>query len=206
MAVVALFATATDRFYVQDFAIWPGSTRTVSILLDNEMPYTAFQCDLYLPSGLSVVDGSFALTERKNANHTLSVSAFPDNVYRLMSYSINLKTYSGNSGALVTFEVIASDNIVCPVDVALRNIVFTTAEGVEVIFDDEECMAVLRGDVNGNGTVNMDDLTSLINYLVYANSPINQTGAASCNNADDTTIVNMDDLTSLINFLVFNHW
>ena len=43
----------------------------------------------------------------------------------------------------------------------------------------------VRGDVNGDNNVNMDDLTALINYLVYG-SPINQLGAASCSNADDT--------------------
>ena len=64
---------------------------------------------------------------------------------------------------------------------------------------------VMRGDVNGNGTVNMDDLTALINYLVFQ-SEINFANAAACNNAEDTTTVNMDDLTALINYLVFNQW
>ena len=62
----------------------------------------------------------------------------------------------------------------------------------------------MRGDVNGDGNINMDDLTALINYLVFANAPINIAGAASCSSADDTTIVNMDDLTALINYLVYN--
>ena len=64
---------------------------------------------------------------------------------------------------------------------------------------------VLRGDVNGNGTVNMDDLTALINYLVYG-TEVNVPNSASCNNADDTTNVNMDDLTALINYLVYGNW
>ena len=65
--------------------------------------------------------------------------------------------------------------------------------------------AFIRGDVNGDNNVNMDDLTALINYLVYG-SPINQMGAATCNNPDDTDVVNMDDLTALINYLVYNQW
>ena len=69
----------------------------------------------------------------------------------------------------------------------------------------ENIPAFVRGDVNSNGTVNMDDLTALINYLVY-DSPINQLGAATCNSADDTTVVNMDDLTALINYLVYGNW
>ena len=69
----------------------------------------------------------------------------------------------------------------------------------------ENTPAFVRGDVSSNGTVNMDDLTALINYLVY-DSPINQLGAATCNSADDTTVVNMDDLTALINYLVYGNW
>ena len=54
--VVALGAAATDRFYIEDFTISPGETRTVSILLDNEAEYTAFQSDLYLPEGLTAAN------------------------------------------------------------------------------------------------------------------------------------------------------
>ena len=71
------------------------------------------------------------------------------------------------------------------------------------LFENEP--AYVRGDVNGNGYVNMDDLTALINYLVYGTS-VNQLGAATCNSADDTTVVNMDDLTALINYLVYGNW
>ena len=42
MTVVAvLCAAATDRFYIEDFTIAPGETKTVSILLENEATYTA---------------------------------------------------------------------------------------------------------------------------------------------------------------------
>ena len=59
----------------------------------------------------------------------------------------------------------------------------------------------LRGDVDGNGVVGMDDLTALINYLVYG-TPVNMTGA----DTDLSGGVGMDDLTTLINYLVYGHW
>ena len=61
--------------------------------------------------------------------------------------------------------------------------------------------ASIRGDVDGNGVVGMDDLTALINYLVYGTS-INMTGA----DVDYNGVVGMDDLTGLINYLVYNQW
>ena len=66
--------------------------------------------------------------------------------------------------------------------------------------------ASLRGDVNGEGNVNMDDLTALINYLLTSNSTgINMANAASCDSPSSTT-VSMDDLTALINYLLTNTW
>ena len=65
-------------------------------------------------------------------------------------------------------------------------------------------VTVLRGDVDGNSVVGMDDLTALINYLVFG-TEINMANSAICDALDSTT-VGMDDLTALINYLVFNHW
>lgn len=61
----------------------------------------------------------------------------------------------------------------------------------------------ILGDVNGNGMVNMDDLTALINYLLTDNA----TGIDLENaDVDDSGNVGMDDLTKLINYLLTNHW
>ena len=69
---------------------------------------------------------------------------------------------------------------------------------------------VLRGDVDGNGVVGMDDLTALINYLVGFLGPddINFANAAACDSmtGDASEDVGMDDLTALINYLVYNQW
>ena len=66
--------------------------------------------------------------------------------------------------------------------------------------------ALLRGDVNGNGSVNMDDLTVLNNFLLtYNYDLISYENAAVCDNLNSTT-VGMDDLTALINYLLTNRW
>ena len=61
----------------------------------------------------------------------------------------------------------------------------------------------VRGDVDANGVVGMDDLTALINYLVYGNTEGINLANANCDGYEG---VGMDDLTALINFLVFNTW
>lgn len=199
LGAIAMCVTATDRFYIEDFAILPGETRTVSILLDNEVTYTAFQGDLYLPEGLSTDEVSFDLTERKHSNHTFTVSEFPDGFYRLMSYSVKLKTFSGNNGALVTFDVTASHDFSGPVIITLRNTLFTTEEGEEIPFDVEECTVSLRCDVNCDGDVNIADVTDLIDYLLGSEfSPFNSVAA----DVDCDGIINIADVTALIDLLL----
>lgn len=195
---VTLGATATDHFYIEDFTIAAGETRTVSILLDNETEYTAFQSDVYMPEGLTA--DNFALTDRKHSNHSLTYTALPDGGIRLLSYSVKLKTYSGNSGALVTFNVTASDNFALPATITLRNILFTTAAGVEVPFDDENCtvtapVTVRMGDVNDDGKVDIDDVAALISKVL--GNEVSPFIAAAADLNDDTRI-DVDDVTALI--------
>ena len=198
-AVVALWAAATDRFYIEDFTIAAGETRTVSILLDNETAYTAFQTDLYLPDGLTAEqeDGDyiFSLTARKARDHSLASQPQPNGSIRLMSYSPRINAYSGNSGALVTFNVTAANDFAGPATIGLKNTLFTTTAGREV--------TVMLGDVNGDGVVNVSDATALINYLV------NEGAAAPIvfDNADmnGDGLLNVSDATNLINQLLNSH-
>ena len=63
--------------------------------------------------------------------------------------------------------------------------------------------ASLRGDVNGDGSVNISDVTALIDYLLSGNaSGINLSGA-DCN---QDSSVNISDVTSLIDYLLSGRW
>lgn len=200
--VVALGAAATDRFYIDDFTISTGETVTVSIQLDNETEYTAFQSDIYLPEGLAAAN--FALTARKSSNHSLTATILPDGGIRLLSYSLQLKTYRGNSGALVTFDLTASDDFAGDATIALRNTLFTTEAGVEIPFDNEECQVTLpvegiRGDVNDDGYVTIADVTVLIDYLLGTSVLHFNSGNADVNGNGEITIA---DVSALIDMLL----
>ena len=63
--------------------------------------------------------------------------------------------------------------------------------------------AGVRGDVNGDGSVNISDVTALIDYLLTGNaSGINLSGA----DCDQDSSVNISDVTVLIDYLLSNHW
>lgn len=177
----------------------PGETRTVSILLDNETEYTAFQSDIYLPEGLTV--DNFALIDRKNSNHTFTATELPDGGIRLLSYLLKLKTYSG---ALVTFDVTTSEEFAGEATIALRGTMFTTEAGVEVTFDAEECTVSLPatgllGDVNCDGFVNITDAILFINSILNDDVSAINIGNADVNGDND---INITDIIALINIVL----
>ena len=60
-----------------------------------------------------------------------------------------------------------------------------------------------RGDVNGDGSVNISDVTTLINYLLGETGIEINLAGADCN-ADGS--VNISDATALINYLLGGNW
>ena len=133
--VVAMTATAQDRLYINNFTIAAGETLEVEINLDNTTMFTAFQADIFLPDGLSIGqdDGDylFDLTDRKARNHTVSSQLLSSGVVRILVASQTLKEISGNSGAVVTFNIIADANATGTKTIELRNIVASTPDRVE---------------------------------------------------------------------------
>ncbi|MBO4803202.1 MAG: leucine-rich repeat protein, partial [Muribaculaceae bacterium] len=62
---------------------------------------------------------------------------------------------------------------------------------------------VIRGDVNGDGSVDITDATMLINYLLSGNSTGMNLTAADVN---DDGLVDITDATTLINYLLSGNW
>ena len=199
--VVAMCATAEDRLYIEDLEIAAGETQSMEILLDNETVFTAFQCDIYLPEGLTV--SNFKLTNRKHNSHTLSVTVQPDGAQRLLSYSLQLKPYSGNSGALVTFDLTASQNFIGPAVIALRHVMFSNLNGDEIPLNDEECsvtvpVSVLPGDVDSDGNITIGDVADLIDLLLKGNAAIENCPAADVDGDGHITIGDVADLIDML--------
>lgn len=104
----AVMGDNNDAMNGEDLIIANGETRTVSIALDNEVDYTAFQLDMQLPDGLTAKN--FRLTDRAGS-HALDANVLEDGTQRVMCYSPALSTIDGHKGALLTFDVIAMGDV-----------------------------------------------------------------------------------------------
>ena len=133
-----LSAKAENRFYIDDFIMYTGETKELAINLTNDVAFTGFQADLYLPNGLEVVqeDGDyiFDLTDRKGSDHSISTERQDNGAIRLLCYSLKLKEFSGTSGALVKFSVKASDDFRGDFQINIKDITFSQKDLTEYNF------------------------------------------------------------------------
>ena len=142
-------ATAQDRFYINDFSINPGETKMVEIMLDNPTAFTALQAEIYLPNGLTIEeeDGEylFDLTDRKARNHTISSTTLSNGAIRILIASQTLKEFSGTSGALVTFNIIADESFSGQKMIELKNVLASEANMTEHALPNTSCVVTVEG-------------------------------------------------------------
>lgn len=99
------------------------NSHMVAISLNNDQDYSAFQLDLTLPMGMTASE--FTLTERASSLGII-VKDRGNGKVRVLGYSPDLKTITGNNGALLSFHVDRESEIL------VDNIQLVTPEGFSV--------------------------------------------------------------------------
>ena len=197
-----------------------GQNVTIPVSLNNEGGIFSLQAEVFLPDGVDLVtvEGTERIAEAEIFDFAQDDQFTEGDSLRyrriIVSQTNNNDTSAivGNEGVIYNITFSIPENAEESYPIVLKNIQYSSLSTHTLHYLPDVAStimvaapAILRGDVNDNGYVNMDDLTRLINYLVFG-APINVANSASCNNAEDTTFVNMDDLTALINYLVFDQW
>lgn len=177
----ALSAIANDRLYIKDFEIVAGETKTIALILDNDTAYSAFQTDIYLSSGLEIEqeDGEYIIdlsSERTAKSHVVSTYKRDDGAIRIFVTSQNLATFKGNGGDIAYIQVRATNSFPGSGTVSLKNSIAAEADATRHILADCTAKAselsTLKGDVNGDGEVNIADINAIIDMILSGASNI----------------------------------
>lgn len=153
---------AVNRCYLPDFSISAGQTKTVSLMLDNETPFTAFQADIYLPAGMNIVADSFKVGSRA-ANHSVSAKSFSDGRTRLICSSPDNSLFSGDEGAILEFEVNVNPEFDGTCVIELRNQVCSTANAKEyVLANSTTSVTVINDIVTGLDGYRLSDISVMV--------------------------------------------
>lgn len=107
-------STLDNAIYIENFEAGIGKQVNISIRMKNSGQIRGYQCDLYLPEGMSfALDGNNNPIARISGErttteyHSLTKSVQSDGALRLLCNSSELHYFNGNDGevAQVTVEV-----------------------------------------------------------------------------------------------------
>ena len=119
---------------------WNGC---LSLNLQNERCYTAFQFDLYVPEGSDVT--KMSLNTKRKQGHQLLYNKVKDGHYRVAALSTSNNEFIGKEGELMNILM----NGVSDDEVSVRNIHFFDVKGNDYQFD----------DIEGANTTGLNSLT-----------------------------------------------
>ena len=119
----------SDRLRLDDLAISPGEQRTLTLKLDNAGHYSAMQCDLTLPQGLTLVDGSIAAGASARG-HVTDSRDVTDDAVRTVVYSMSKRQFDSEGNSIVTFTVQADGSLPADAQIAVTNIVLSDDNNV----------------------------------------------------------------------------
>ncbi len=107
-----------------------GDGNRLSLLMEGNGQYAAFQCDLWLPEGMDVMD--VQLNDSRRQGHQLLYNKVGDGHYRVVAISTAANSFRGTGGELLglTLDGFATD------DIRMDNIHFVTTRGDDIAFDD----------------------------------------------------------------------
>lgn len=199
--------------YIEDIESTAGHPVTLSLKMNNTIAPTGFQCDVYLPEGVTAAqdgDGFYLMdisTERTTAKKTdYSNSALqPDGGLRFMCSSTKSYTFSGSEGEVAYLTVnIDPDLEVGSYPLILKNIEISDANSnayrVSYVVTTLKILEYTLGDANNDGNIGVSDFTAIANCIM-GTPPANFVEKAADVNADG--VISVSDLTGEANIILY---
>ena len=191
----------------------PASVVNIPIVMTNTTAVTAFQFDLYLPDGVSVVSAMeddeliYDITfndERAERTHVLAASLQADGALRVVAYSTADAAFVGDAGVVVNVAVLVDKSVAeGSYPVTLRNIRMVKKGASEVLgADHTSALTVyqdaLMGDVNGDGNFTMIDVVMTVNAVLEKEQTGFNANAADLNGDGQITMVDVVGVLQLV--------
>ncbi len=197
-----------NAFVLDDATLRAGRSALLPVALTNENETTAFQCDIYLPEGITLQKtdkGKYDITlaEERKDDHTVTSSLQNDGAIRVVVASLTSSLFAGNSGDLFYLNLQADEDISGELPLSIKNIRISESDGTRHDLHDASCVinvpAFTPADANNDGLVAIDDVVLTINYLLGDVSDSFLFVAADMN-ADNQILI--DDVVQIINCLL----
>lgn len=198
--------------YIESAEALVGQQIRLSLKMNNTIASTGFQCDIYLPEGVTAAqdeDGFYLMdiseerTTTRKTDYSASVMQ-PDGGLRFMCSSTNSFTFSGNEGEVAYLMVDIDPNMEeGTYPLILRNISISDANAHAYHVDYVKTTLTIHtytlGDANNDGGIDVADFTAIANYIM-GTPPASFVDKAADVNVDDE--INVADLTGVANLIL----
>ena len=189
-------------------------------LTNNREDFTAYQFDIILPIDIEMEtdeDGNykFVMGDRNDASHTVMVEKNEDklpsgtkrNRYRFICLSAQNAPIKGTAGKLLGIPLITDADMKPGVyEARLENIIFTQQDGTEneLLTRDfnitlTEAPDFILGDANGDASITVSDIVSVINHIMlHPEGNFNKDAA----DANQDGVINVSDVVKIVNLIM----
>ncbi len=134
----------------------------VEITIENDSSFVAFQVDIPMHDEFAFLQDSIFLNPtRSNANHILSDTILPGDTLRILGYSTNNTTFTGDTGVIVSFKLQAGSD---PGDYLFQLI--------DPIIGSVSSNNVLTSSVNGTITIKAPDIFFNMSQIDFGETPL----------------------------------
>ncbi len=143
---IRLKVNRNDLLHMDDVTMRPGDVCILNVTLDDANRYSAMQCDIVLPAGLTLLGVS------SMDGHISRADAMDENVSRVVDYSLGKRPFVGDGFPVLTMTVQADAALAPKSDITLTNVVLADA--------DNKAWRVADCTARVNNSTGVNDLTA----------------------------------------------
>ena len=197
--------------YVENKEAAAGQQITLSLKMNNTIAPTGFQCDVYLPDGISVAkdEDDFCLitlsTTRTSSRKTdyFASKVQTDGTVRILASSTQNYTFSGNEGEVANITLnIDGDIEEGEYPIIIKNIVIADAQAktyeVDYVKSTLTISSYTLGDANNDGKINVGDFSAIASHIIGTPADAFVEKAADINGDGNINVGDMTGLATLI--------
>ena len=178
---VTVVENVINQISLADVTANSGDTVTVAISLTNQGEVTGLQADIYLQTGLNFViddEGYYDITlsDRATRKHVIDFNQQADGSIRVITYTPDSRSFTGNEGELIYVKVAVSGYIEDgDFAVEVKNVEMAAPDGTQTYCPDASAyihvISYPRGDANGDHNVSVTDAVVTSNYILGNPTP-----------------------------------
>ena len=201
--------TGNNSMAMTNLSGYCGKQVVLPIALQNEDEISGMQFLLTLPSGVTIAKNEknklmLAKTERCE-DHTLSCSDKGGGKYQVLLYSSDVEAFSGNEGVVLNITLdVPADMADGDYNILLSDIELSTPDEQERTCADVVATLTVKsympGDANGDGKINVVDITATANYILGSPGSSFIFDAADVNHDGKVNVV---DIVAIANIILY---